>query len=375
MRATSQTDVEYLMVLPGPWETFVNDGPLHRRAWVVQERLLAPRVLHFCYNMVFWECPCLLASEVEPLGEMYHDDYSLRNIKATFASAFADPDDFSSRDGPWVFNDIVRDCYSRAELTYPRDRLPAISGIARRCMPRHGHSAESYMAGLWRENLPRCLLWHFDSPPQDGAVRDLEAAPSWSWASVISNTPRLNLDGYRMFSSRPLFQDFRTIIIPKNGDRFAQLDVATLRLPVTVIPVDRERINGAPHMRLSRDSTWYKESYDFRSGRTTTTLCHKLSESMPRLGYRLGLISKRKLQENEKTANPSYVQIRWVTADMMQSDEASFRPRQLYMVPMLWDRGWGNRSLSPWKLDLRGLILQRLRGKGQYGTSGGLGCS
>lgn len=32
------------------------DGPLHRRGWVFQERLLAPKVLHFADEQVFWEC-------------------------------------------------------------------------------------------------------------------------------------------------------------------------------------------------------------------------------------------------------------------------------------------------------------------------------
>jgi hypothetical protein len=31
-------------------------APLNRRAWVLQERLLAPRVLHFGAGQIFWEC-------------------------------------------------------------------------------------------------------------------------------------------------------------------------------------------------------------------------------------------------------------------------------------------------------------------------------
>jgi hypothetical protein len=34
------------------WETTVDQAPVNRRAWVLQERLIAPRVLHFCHEYV-----------------------------------------------------------------------------------------------------------------------------------------------------------------------------------------------------------------------------------------------------------------------------------------------------------------------------------
>lgn len=48
------------------WEVFdngVNDfklevdaGPLNRRAWVLQERVLSRRVIHFTKSHMYWEC-------------------------------------------------------------------------------------------------------------------------------------------------------------------------------------------------------------------------------------------------------------------------------------------------------------------------------
>jgi hypothetical protein len=38
------------------WEDGLSTAPLNQRAWVVQERILAPRVLHFSGNQLFWEC-------------------------------------------------------------------------------------------------------------------------------------------------------------------------------------------------------------------------------------------------------------------------------------------------------------------------------
>jgi hypothetical protein len=38
------------------WERNVDEAPVNRRGWVLQERLMAPRVLHFCDGQIAWEC-------------------------------------------------------------------------------------------------------------------------------------------------------------------------------------------------------------------------------------------------------------------------------------------------------------------------------
>lgn len=42
--------------------------PLAKRAWVLQETLLAPRVLSLCGSQMIWECCELSASEAYPNG-------------------------------------------------------------------------------------------------------------------------------------------------------------------------------------------------------------------------------------------------------------------------------------------------------------------
>lgn len=48
--------------------TKVLEAPLNQRGWVLQERLLAPRILHFCRRELFWECCETAASETYPSG-------------------------------------------------------------------------------------------------------------------------------------------------------------------------------------------------------------------------------------------------------------------------------------------------------------------
>jgi hypothetical protein len=44
------------------------DGPLLKRGWVIQERILALRTLHFGSSQLFWECRQFQACETYPGG-------------------------------------------------------------------------------------------------------------------------------------------------------------------------------------------------------------------------------------------------------------------------------------------------------------------
>jgi hypothetical protein len=44
------------------WWRYMDQAPLNLRGWVVQERLLAPRVIHFGKHQIFWECHELVRS-------------------------------------------------------------------------------------------------------------------------------------------------------------------------------------------------------------------------------------------------------------------------------------------------------------------------
>lgn len=48
------------------WQNKLAKAPLHQRGWVVQERLLAQRVIHFGQDQLFWECQELSACETYP---------------------------------------------------------------------------------------------------------------------------------------------------------------------------------------------------------------------------------------------------------------------------------------------------------------------
>ena len=69
----------YYMVEDDLWTRDITCAPLNRRAWVLQERLLSPRILHFSKRQLFWECLEATFCEVFPegIGEslaLFNDD-------------------------------------------------------------------------------------------------------------------------------------------------------------------------------------------------------------------------------------------------------------------------------------------------------------
>jgi len=70
--------------------------------------------------------------------------------------------------------------YTSKKLTYGKDKLPALAGVARKYQEVMGFGEGEYIAGLWRKGLEEQLLWRADQE----AGRPSFRAPSWSWANV-----------------------------------------------------------------------------------------------------------------------------------------------------------------------------------------------
>jgi hypothetical protein len=88
--------------------------------------------------------------------------------------------------------------YAAKTLSREEDRLPALSGLARRfqCL-----DLGSYLAGLWSEHIHLLLLWRVSSIRYTYHNRSSAyVAPTWSWASVKGPvyfcTPDKNFDAH-----------------------------------------------------------------------------------------------------------------------------------------------------------------------------------
>jgi hypothetical protein len=176
----------------------VGESPLNRRGWVLQERLLSNRTAHFTRSEVIWHCLEDLASESVPnqvpdpqlaVPVMQIRDYT--DIRITVAEAVKGGLKAETMEKLYKGWKSVLVQYTKCELTNGNDKLIALFGIADRLERLMG---DQCLAGLWRSQMPGCLLWRIDWGPiePDGettipgniqARPDRWRAPSWSWAS------------------------------------------------------------------------------------------------------------------------------------------------------------------------------------------------
>ena len=58
----------YVCVDHTAFDRKVETGPLNQRSWVFQERILAPRTIHFAQEQIWWQCRGHLACQSFPSG-------------------------------------------------------------------------------------------------------------------------------------------------------------------------------------------------------------------------------------------------------------------------------------------------------------------
>jgi hypothetical protein len=172
-----------------------DEGELNKRGWVLQERILSPRVLHFTRDQIFWECNSLLASEIRPEGERI-DPTNSRDMRGILSASHtaALPDDTMKA----LWYDAVHQ-YSATSLSFPGDRLLAVSALAERYSIVGEQSPNDYVAGIWMSHLPLALVWRripeiaTQSTFQQNAAQE-QIAPTWSWAALTCAIESADMD-------------------------------------------------------------------------------------------------------------------------------------------------------------------------------------
>ena len=168
-------------------DDLVPTGPLSSRAWVLQEDILSARVLRFCAEQVWWQCREVQRNESFPNGNasvnvpvsdwdenrffpLTGETKTMRRVTQHLQNTYFQPRQC------W-YRTVNQYCYRG--ITYEKDLLPAISGIAKEY---RRHIGQEYIAGLWSGDMHLGLLW---SSPGQGAMKAKSyVAPSWSWAAL-----------------------------------------------------------------------------------------------------------------------------------------------------------------------------------------------
>ncbi|CAI9634172.1 unnamed protein product [Alternaria burnsii] len=159
----------------------LDHAPLGDRGWVVQERLLAPRTVHFLAHKVVWECDECQASETDATGKLEYTSLSRRTYLAVSRPPGNGAGDRTTQ-FLWTWSDIVK-LYSTGKLSVATDKLVALSGVAKFMYEhRQDNRALQYYAGHWSHNFESQLTWSV-SYLSTGSRSRTYVAPSWSWAS------------------------------------------------------------------------------------------------------------------------------------------------------------------------------------------------
>jgi hypothetical protein len=229
-----------------------SDIPLLTRAWAYQERLLATRVLHYLTNELFWECRSAIRCEcgVYVPGAKLRE-HSKRGFSKVIQRNKADSSKLNIEPWRWtviqlkMWPQIVAE-YSARDLTFRKDRLPALSGVARRL--HMSNPSMQYLAGLWSNHMPGALLWRVlkkrphgkqHSDPVEGPLgsRDSQLGtqtPSWSWASLEGDNMSISYPEKQLTIEKVKIISAQTV--PSGIDPFSSVKPGTIKLRGPLVP-------------------------------------------------------------------------------------------------------------------------------------------
>ena len=246
---------------PRSFDDEVTKGDLNSRAWCLQARALSRRILHFGQDQLFWECDagtwsedCSLRNSPELLKdplvswrsgfvkykrarEPEHESVAaLRKTIRPTSADLAIPKIYE------LWYSLVSQYTSRI-LPRDKDKSSGIAGLAYvfACLISQRQTtsgpnkpkADSYICGLWQNDIPFGLLWSAASfhkwrnkfvkyPPNP-------RAPSWSWLSV--DGPLQWPDGIVFSSGSFTGRSFMKVLsVGQHYDRRTDHDFSTLRV-------------------------------------------------------------------------------------------------------------------------------------------------
>ncbi|KAI1181649.1 HET-domain-containing protein [Nemania serpens] len=152
----------------------VEDSVLNTRGWVLQERALSRRTIHFTSTQVYWECGrCIKCETLTQLSSPKQSQFLGDSNFPTFALEHF-------KDQRIRFIQHLYTDYCARKLTKQTDRRVAISGLEKRI----GHTLQTRASyGIVWKFFQRSILWR---ARKAGTMSRIdyginEKIPSWSW--------------------------------------------------------------------------------------------------------------------------------------------------------------------------------------------------
>ncbi|KAF4624653.1 hypothetical protein G7Y89_g13520 [Cudoniella acicularis] len=243
--------------------TSLDDSPLNKRAWLCQERIMSPCNVHFTSKQVFWECRESVGSELapEPAGKFLKPFYSVAFSSVKLASSLAIFPAVEERSAPqpgarmnayeaWT---KVLTMYNCARLTFAKDRLVAIGGLAALF---EKVLDDEYLAGLRRRELPNILdvkIEYLNIENRFGQVRGGKIVLNGKLALVVCN-PRPGFSDGLVLKTGPNYRnvsgpwDYRANWDMPSGMETDFGFLGAERAPEAVILLPILYLSAAPHL-------------------------------------------------------------------------------------------------------------------------------
>jgi hypothetical protein len=243
----------------GDWR-HVDNAPLTQRAWTIQEKYLAPKVLRFTERDVVWQCSECIKVESIPISfdnqPMMHSMIKKSAWKHSLSAHEREQTAYQ------LWHELATS-YTAGSLTVTSDRPIAISGLARVFSGMLNLPENDYLCGLWRPRLVHGLMWHangnWSTPPDIIRIQDL---PSWSWLSLCREM--WQYPGTAVHNRHLLSSDFSTVDV---------LDAFTVPIGDPFGPVSAAEVT----LRAPLCQVIFKENHDLlRDGEYSHGVCHML---------------------------------------------------------------------------------------------------
>ncbi|KAF7552043.1 hypothetical protein G7Z17_g4595 [Cylindrodendrum hubeiense] len=153
----------------------LEDEPISKRGWTLQETWLSRRMLIYGSAQVLWQCR--EGSKADGGQAPYHN-------RATRRPHFSRPlDGAKIRILSSLWKDLLQD-FSKRRLSDPADKLNALQGIIHELEEETG---DKCFGGIWKSDPIAGLSWFQNATNKDPdtmVFNEARTCPSWSWAKV-----------------------------------------------------------------------------------------------------------------------------------------------------------------------------------------------
>lgn len=231
------------------FDSDIENSGYNHRGWTFQERFLSRRVLYFSETILYYECQ-----------EFQHSENSAAIHRRYMWPRWCPKQELESLGSNSLYRTWYNyvAAYSGRHLTYKSDKLPAIAGLAATMWDALQTSGivDTYLAGLWKRDLLKGLLWTRTLDCDLWRTLD-DRAPSWCWSAFDGKIHYPEAFVKRRMESRCSIIE----VAMQNGDTnpFGRVTSGRLQIMGRLKHIDSVQLKEAENS----SAIWYRRLHHF----------------------------------------------------------------------------------------------------------------